>query len=79
MAASIRLKRFGKKKFPSYRIIVIDSREKRDGRDIETIGFYNPCKEPAEMRVNEERAQYWIKQGAIPSQTVKDIFRKTLK
>ncbi len=72
----IRLRRQGARNQPSYRIVVADSRFPRDGRFIEIIGFYNPRTEPPTMRVNEERARYWLSQGAQPSEAVARILRK---
>ncbi|MDR3085280.1 MAG: 30S ribosomal protein S16 [Christensenellaceae bacterium] len=72
----IRLKRMGMKGKPFYRIVVADSRTPRDGRFIEEIGYYNPVIEPNELKVNVERAQYWIKTGAQPTQTVRTLLRK---
>lgn len=76
MATRIRLKRMGAKKQPFYRIVVADSRSPRDGRFIEEIGYYNPTREPKELNVKVERAQYWIGTGAQPSQTVKTLLKK---
>lgn len=76
MAVKIRLSRRGKKKFPSYRIVVIDSRHSREGKFIENIGFYNPCKDPFEFKINEEAAKKWLKNGAIPSPTVKNLLKR---
>ena len=73
----IRLKRFGAKKAPKYRVVVIDGREKRDGAPIEEIGFYDPQKQPAEIRINAEAAQKWIKNGAQPSDTVRELLRRS--
>ncbi len=74
----IRLHRFGKKKKPFFRIVVVDSRKRRDGEYIESIGFYNPvANEKQELfRVNKERAEYWLSKGAWPTETVLSIFRK---
>ncbi len=72
----IRLTRVGKKGQPSYRIVVVDSRAKRDGAYIENIGYYNPLTEPAEMKIKEDRALYWLSQGAQPSQSVRQLFTK---
>ncbi|NPA90884.1 MAG: 30S ribosomal protein S16 [Chloroflexi bacterium] len=72
----IRLRRQGARNQPSYRIVVADSRSPRDGRFVEIIGFYNPRTEPPTMRVNEERARYWLSQGAQPSEAVARILRK---
>lgn len=76
MATRIRLRRMGAKKAPFYRLIVADSRTPRDGRFIEEIGYYDPTKEPTVIKVNEERALYWLKTGAQPSETAKSILNK---
>jgi small subunit ribosomal protein S16 len=76
MAVKIRLRRMGAKKAPFYRIVVADSRYPRDGRFIEEIGYYNPLTEPAEVKVDAEKAQQWIKNGAQPTDTVKALFKK---
>lgn len=76
MAVKIRLKRMGKKQEPFYRIVVTDSRNPRDGRSIEEIGYYNPVKQPAELKVSEELAMKWLHQGAEPTDTVKNLFTK---
>lgn len=76
MAVVIRLKRMGTNKRPFHRIVVTDKRNPRDGRFIEGIGYYNPLKEPAEIKVNAERAKYWLKVGAKPSVVVKSLFKK---
>lgn len=77
----IRLRRVGRKKQPSYRIVVADARSPRDGRYIEIIGFYNPRTQPATMTVKEERALHWLSVGAQPSEAVNRILDKvgTLK
>lgn len=72
----IRLRRVGRKKQPSYRIVVADSRSPRDGRYIEAIGFYNPRTEPETLTVKEERALYWLSVGAQPSEAVTRILTK---
>ena len=76
MAVKLRLKRMGAKKRPFYRIVAADSRSPRDGRFIEVVGTYNPITEPAEVKVNEELALKWIQNGAIPTDTVRDLLRK---
>ncbi|MCD5401539.1 30S ribosomal protein S16 [candidate division NPL-UPA2 bacterium] len=76
MAVVIRLKRMGTKKRPFYRLVVADSRMPRDGRFIETIGQYNPLEEPARVSIIQEKALYWLKQGAKLSQTAKQILKK---
>lgn len=72
----IRLRRMGAKKSPFYRIVVADSRYPRDGRFIEQLGTYNPLAEPAEVKVDAERAQAWIKNGAQPTDTVKRLLKQ---
>ncbi|MBE6948303.1 MAG: 30S ribosomal protein S16 [Ruminococcaceae bacterium] len=76
MMVKIRLRRMGAKKAPYYRIVVSDSRSPRDGRFIEEIGSYNPLTNPAEIKVDAERAQYWVKNGAQPTDTVKSLLKK---
>ncbi|MDD2212414.1 MAG: 30S ribosomal protein S16 [Clostridia bacterium] len=77
MATRIRLRRMGAKKAPFYRLVVADSRAPRDGRFIEEIGYYDPTKKPTVININEERALYWLKTGAQPSETVRSLFNKT--
>lgn len=72
----IRLRRMGAKKAPFYRIVVADSRYPRDGRFIEEIGYYNPTVDPTELKVDVDRAQAWIKTGAQPTETVRDLLKK---
>lgn len=74
MAVKIRLKRMGAKKSPFYRIVVADARAPRDGRQIETVGTYNPLTTPAEVKINEELALKWLSTGAKPSDTVRNLF-----
>ena len=76
MAVKLRLKRMGAKKQPFYRIVAADSRSPRDGRFIETIGTYNPLMDPAEIKINEEVAIKWLKNGATPTDKVRNIFSK---
>lgn len=76
MAVKIRLRRMGAKKAPFYRIVVADSRFPRDGRFIEEIGYYNPLKDPAEVKVDGEKAKDWIAKGAQPTDTVKALLKK---
>ena len=76
MAVKIRLRRMGAKKRPFYRIVVADSRYPRDGRFIEEIGYYNPIVEPAEVKLDKELAMKWLKNGATPTDTVRDILSK---
>jgi small subunit ribosomal protein S16 len=72
----IRLRRMGAKKNPFYRIVVADSRYPRDGRFIEELGTYNPLADPADIKVDGERALNWIKTGAQPTDTVKALLKK---
>lgn len=72
----IRLRRVGAKKQPSYRVVVADQRAPRDGRFVEIIGHYNPRTEPTTFRIDEERALYWLDQGAQPSEPVELLLRK---
>lgn len=73
----IRLRRMGAKKAPFYRIIVADSRAPRDGTFVEEIGYYNPLTDPAELKVNNERAAHWLKNGAQPTDTVRALLKKS--
>ena len=77
MAVKIRLKRLGKIRAPYYRIVVADSRTKRDGRVIEEIGVYHPTQEPSVIEVNSERAQYWLGVGAQPTEQVEALLKLT--
>ncbi len=72
----IRLRRMGAKRAPFYRVVVADSKYPRDGRFIEEIGTYNPMTEPAEINIDAEKAAKWIANGAQPTETVKDLFKK---
>ena len=76
MAVKIRLTRLGSKKAPFYRVVVADSRFPRDGRFVEEIGQYNPLTEPAEIKIDAEKAQQWLKNGAQPTDTVKSLLKK---
>ena len=76
MAVKLRLKRMGKKQEPFYRIVVADARNKRDGKTIEEIGYYNPMKNPTEIKMDENLAIKWLKNGAIPTDTVRSILSK---
>lgn len=76
MAVKIRLRRMGAKKAPFYRVVVADSRSPRDGRFIEEIGYYNPVSEPAQIKINEEKANKWLQNGAQPTEVVKKLFVK---
>lgn len=77
MAVKIRLKRTGKKKAPSYRVVVADARSPRDGRIIENIGWYNPRVDPSAVNINEERALSWLKNGAQPTETATLLLKRT--
>ena len=72
----IRLRRMGAKKAPYYRVVVADSHSPRDGRFIEEIGYYDPLKDPAVIKIDEEKANKWLAEGAIVSDTVKSLFKK---
>ena len=77
MAVKIRLRRMGAKKAPFYRIVVADSRYPRNGRFIEEIGNYDPMKEPAVLNVDNDKAAQWIKNGAQPTDTVRDLLKRS--
>jgi len=77
MAVSMRLMRFGAKKSPYYRIVVADRRAPRDGGFIEQIGTYDPRKNPAEVRLKEEKATQWLKKGAQPTPTVRQLLKRS--
>ncbi len=77
MAVKMRLRRMGMKKAPFYRVIVADSRSPRDGRFIEEIGYYNPLTEPAEIKIDAEKAKKWLSNGAQPTETVKSLLKKS--
>ena len=77
MAVKIRLKRFGKKRAPFYRVVVMDSKTKRDGRAIEEIGKYHPTEEPSVIVIDSERAQYWLSVGAQPTEQVAVLLKLT--
>lgn len=76
MAVKIRLKRMGGKKEPFYRLVVADSRDPRDGKFIEQIGYYNPITQPATVKIDNDKAAKWLKQGAQPTDTVRSLFRQ---
>ncbi|MDL1987404.1 MAG: 30S ribosomal protein S16 [Deltaproteobacteria bacterium] len=76
MPVKIRLARHGAKKRPFYRIVVADVESPRDGKYLEAVGSYNPLKDPAEVSLKEERIRYWMNQGAIPTNTIKNLFKK---
>ena len=74
MAVKIRLKRMGSKKAPFYRIVVADARARRDGRFIESIGYYDSTEQPANVKIDEAKAIDWMSKGAQPTDTVKNLF-----
>lgn len=76
MAVKLRLTRMGAKKAPFYRIVATDSHKARDGQYIEQIGYYNPVREPAELKIDAEIAKKWLAVGAQPTETVKSLFIK---
>ncbi|MGN1098808.1 MAG: 30S ribosomal protein S16 [Christensenellales bacterium] len=76
MAVKIRLTRLGAKKAPFYRIVVMDSRKARDGEYIDQIGYYSPVKEPAEVKIDAEKAKEWLNKGAQPTDTVRALLKK---
>ena len=76
MEVKIRLRRMGGKKAPFYRVVVADSRYPRDGRFIEEVGYYDPTKEPVEVKIDAEKVQKWISNGAQPTDTVKALLKK---
>ena len=76
MSVKIRLKRMGAKKKPFYRIIVADSRSPRDGKFIEELGYFDPLKDPAEVKIDEEKTKKWLSTGAQPTETVKALLKK---
>lgn len=76
MAAKIRLRRMGAKKNPFYRLVVCDSASRRDGKAIEEIGYYDPTKNPHEIKIDEIRALKWLHMGAQPSDTAKSLLRQ---
>ena len=73
----IRLRRMGAKKAPFYRVIVADERSPRDGKFIDEIGYYNPLRDPAEIKIDAEKAEKWLNDGAQPTETVKSILKKS--
>ena len=77
MAVTLRLKRCGSKGQPFYRVVAIDSRKKRDGRNIEIVGTYNPADDPPTIVLKKDRIQYWLECGAQPSATVRRLLRQT--
>ena len=76
---AIRLMRMGAKKSPSYRVVVKEKLSKRDGAYVENVGFYNPTRDPAEIRLDMERVNYWLGRGAQPTDTVRQLIRRQSK
>ena len=76
---AIRLMRMGAKKSPSYRVVVKEKLSKRDGAYVENVGFYNPTREPAEIRLKMDRVNYWMGRGAQPTDTVRQLIRRHSK
>lgn len=76
MAVRIRLRRTGTTKRPAYRVVVADARAPRDGRFIEAIGTYNPLSDPPRIQIDRDRAAEWLKKGALPSNTVRQLFQR---
>ena len=77
MAVKMRLRRMGQKKAPFYRVIVADERSPRDGKFIDEIGSYNPLTNPADIKINAEKAEKWLQNGAQPTETVKSLLKKS--
>jgi small subunit ribosomal protein S16 len=77
MTVKIRLRRMGAKKAPFYRVVVADSRSPRDGKFIEEIGYYNPITDPAEVKIDAEKAKKWLETGAQPSDTVRKLLKQS--
>ncbi len=75
MAVTLRLMRFGKRKYPTYRIVAIDKRKKRDGSYIEKVGFYNPMTEPATLEIEKEKFDAWLSKGAQISESVRKLLK----
>lgn len=79
MAVKIRLARFGKKGQPNYRIVAIDESKKRNGRYLEALGLYNPMVQPPMVKINQERYHYWLSVGGKPTDTVRNLIKKSAK
>lgn len=77
MAVRLRLRRTGRRNQPSYKVVAADSRSPRNGRFIESVGTYNPLRSPAEIKFNEEKAFKWLRRGALPTETVRSLLRKS--
>lgn len=79
MAVKLRLKRFGKRSMPTYRLVAIDESERRQGESIEVVGNYNPMQNPPEINIKLDRVSYWLSVGAQPSDTVRSLIKKAVK
>ncbi|MFP4212941.1 MAG: 30S ribosomal protein S16 [Desulfohalobiaceae bacterium] len=77
MSLRLRLTRMGAKKRPFYRVVAVDSHKRRDGRALDYLGYYNPMVEPNEVRIDQEKVEFWMQRGAKPSETVRSLLRKT--
>ena len=77
MAVKMRLRRMGAKKAPFYRVVVADERSPRDGKFIDEIGYYNPLTNPADIKIDAEKAEKWLNNGAQPTETVKSLLKKS--
>lgn len=77
MSVKIRLRRMGKKRSASYRVVVADSHKARDGRFIEELGYYDPTTEPESYKIDEDKALKWLNNGALPSDTVRSLLKKS--
>ncbi|MBC7362984.1 MAG: 30S ribosomal protein S16 [Candidatus Aminicenantes bacterium] len=75
----LRLMRFGAKKKPSYRVVVIDSRRARQSKTLDTVGYYHPRTEPLDFKLDMEKVNYWLSQGAKPSETVSSLIKRAVK
>ena len=69
----------GAKKKPFYRIVVTEKRSKRDGRFVESVGYYDPCRNPADVKIDSDRVNYWIERGAQPSETVRSLIKRKVR
>ena len=78
MAVTIRLMRFGKKGFPNYRIVAVDSRKKRNGAYLDRVGFYNPLTKPASIEIDEKKVTYWLEKGASISEGMRKLLGKKI-
>ena len=76
MSVKLRMKRMGTKKRPFYRVVAIDSRMARDGRFIDIVGFYNPMVHPPEIKMDDDKVYHWLRNGALPSEKVRELFRR---